>query len=172
MTRIDAGQLSIWYDRWCGRLVLYARGWLAAGQAEDVVQDVFIRLMGQRSEPGNVKAWLFRCVRNEAMSQLRRRTRHKKYQHQVAVEQRRGDRSGWFESKADDLIDARLVQSILETLAPDKREVIMLRIWGQMTLREVAEILGSPLSTVHSRYQAGLSAMKSKLELSCKTKNT
>lgn len=165
MARIDPAQLGNWYDRWAAQLALYARGWLDPALAEDVVQEVFIRLMAGRKEPDNVKAWLYRCVRNEAISQLRKGKHRKKLNEQLGAQLRGDNRDDWFENHPDDLIDAQAVQNVLEKLPHQQREIVMLRIWGQMTLKEVAQIIGKPISTVHSRYQAGLSAMKTKLEV-------
>ena len=71
MPSIDPAKLGSWFDAYAGRLVLYARQWLEAQWAEDVVQDVFIRLMAQSREPDNVKSWLFAAVRNAAISAFR-----------------------------------------------------------------------------------------------------
>ncbi len=70
----------------------------------------------------------------------------------------------WFISKADTMLDAETAQQILETLPDLEREVVMLRIWGQMTLKETAAIIGCSLSTVHSRYQTALAHIKRKME--------
>ena len=168
MGSIDLEQLSYWYDTYGAQLVLYARGQLDWANAEDVVQEVFVQLMGQRRRPDNVRAWLFRAVRNAAVSQLRRRARWKKLNDRLTAE-----RTSWFESHPDDLIDARMAQTILESLPLEQREVVLLRIWGQMTLKEVAKITDRPISTVHSRYKSALEAIKKKMGLSsCKTKKT
>src|SRR4029077_3170388 len=58
-------------------LVLYARQWCAS--PEDVVQEAFVKLAVQRSPPAEVVGWLYRVVRNGALSAARaeqRRRRH------------------------------------------------------------------------------------------------
>ncbi len=166
MESIGPTQLSEWFERYASVLVLYARRWLDPGLAEDVVQDVFIRLSAQRAAPDEVKAWLFRSVRNAAISQLRsrgRRTRHE--------ERRASRRTDWFEARPDDLIDARTAQAALASLPPEESEVVVLRIWADMTLGEIADIVGQSVSTVFNRYQAALAGIRQRLELSCRTKN-
>src|SRR5437764_2840614 len=59
-------------------LELYARQWSAA--PEDVVQDAFLRLVSQRSMPRNVVSWLFRVVRNRAISMWRASQRRRKHE--------------------------------------------------------------------------------------------
>ena len=159
MGTIDPGQLGRWFDAYGARLALYGRHWLAAAQAEDVVQEVFIRLMTQPRPPENVKAWLFRSVRNGAISQLRRQKRRQKHTETLAA----GAKS-WFEIRPDDLLDAKTAQEALMQLPDEQRELVILRIWGQLTLREIAEIVGQPLSTVHHRYQAALKDIRIRMK--------
>jgi len=166
MGPIDPSRLSRWFDAYGAALSLYARQWLEAGLADDIVQDVFIRLMSQRAEPRNVKAWLFRSVRNAAISGLRSGKRRQRHEEQAAAR-----RPAWFEARAEDLIDAATAQDAMMSLPSDQREVLVLRIWATMTLRDIAELLDEPVSTVFSRYQAGLEGIRNRLVLSCRTKN-
>ncbi len=76
--------------------------------------------------------------------------------------------SPWFESRSDDLIDAKTAEEVLQTLPAEQREVVLLRIWGQLSLRQIGQIVGSPLTTVHSRYKAALAAIRERMEQSCK----
>src|SRR5438270_6898133 len=64
-------------DEHAAALELYARQWCAA--PEDVVQEAFLKLVTQRRMPRNVVPWLFRVVRNQAISvwrSVQRRRRH------------------------------------------------------------------------------------------------
>lgn len=164
MGLIDPTRLSRWFDAYSKALVLYARQWLATEPAEDVVQEVFVRLFSEQAEPANIKAWLFRSVRNAAISGVRSRRRRVKYERQRAA-----DRPAWFDSRPDDLIDAAAAQSALCYLPDDQREVIVLRIWAGMTLAEASDVTGEPVSTLFSRYRAGLAALRKAMEVSCKT---
>jgi DNA-directed RNA polymerase specialized sigma24 family protein len=49
--------------------------------------------------------------------------------------------------------------------------VIVLRIWGQLTLAEISEIVEMPLSSVHDCYRDGIGSLRQILESTCKTKN-
>lgn len=163
MAAIDPVQLSRWFEGHGPALVLYARTWLDSNRAEDVVQEVFLRLMAQRREPENVRAWLFRSVRNAAVSQLRSRHRRKRHERVRASRE-----PGWFERRPNDPADAEAVQQALTKLPAEQREIIVLRIWCGMTLQEAAEITAQPVSTLFSRYRAGLTAIRERMELSCK----
>lgn len=167
MDSIEPTELSRWFDAFGPALVLYARQWLPAEVAEDVVQDVFVRLMAQRAAPANVKAWLFRSVRNAAISQIRSRHRSERHAQQASEARPR-----WFEGRPDDPIDAKTAQDALRSLPHEQREVIVLRIWCEMTLEEIAGIVEQPVSTLFSRYKAGLAAIRKRLEAPCPTKKT
>jgi len=163
MESMDAERLSQCYDAYCDRLVLYARNWLDDDEAGDVVQVAFTRLMTQVLAPRNVGAWLFRTVRNEAITRLRRRARRSRHHQRLAA------RREWFESHPEDLIDSATAQRILAALPDDQREVVLLRIWGQLSLRQIAAIVGGSVTTVRSRYTAALTAIRERMQQSCKT---
>jgi len=166
---IDPAQLARTFDAHAGALILFARQWLGSGAAaEDVVQDVFATLLAQRRAPDNMKAWLFKAVRNAAVSQTRSASRRSRREIKLAM-----DRPDWFEIRPEDLIDALSAQEAMASLPPEQREVIVMRIWGQMTLAEIADVTGLPTSTLFSRYRAGLSEIKRIMESSChSTKKT
>ena len=168
MAQLDTSCLGDWFEELAPRLVLYARYWLDAHAAQDAVQDVFIQLMGQSNEPDNIKAWLFRAVRNRAISRLRSRIRRRKREIKVARAE------PLFNHRPDDLMDAREIAQMLEKLGPQEQEIIVLRIWGELTLQQIAEIVGLSVPTVFRRYKNGLKEIRQALEKSCttKTKNT
>jgi len=165
MGSMEPTKLSFWYDKCNAELLLYGRSLLGVHGAEDVVQEAFLSLMRQHKEPENIRAWLFRTVRNAAISQMRRRHCRQKHQKLLSAVQK-----SWFESRPDDLIDAQTAQTVLASLPQLQREVVILRIWGQMSLKEIAQITGAPISTVHSRYQGGLDARKKEMQFKCQTK--
>ena len=165
MAAMGPEELSGWYEAWGARLRLYARQWVGLAEAEDVVQEVFMRLMRGRKGPANVKAWLFRAVRNGSISQVRKEKGRRRFRERLAE-----GGPGWFEAEAGDLIDAATAEEALAALPREQREAVVLRIWGQMTLREAAELLDEPISTLFSRYQAALEAMRKKMEIPCKKK--
>ena len=77
----------------------------------------------------------------------------------------------WFESQPADLLDAAAAESALSKLPAREREVIVLRIWGQLTLAEISQIVEMPLSSVHDCYRGGIAALRQTLESTCRTRN-
>jgi RNA polymerase sigma-70 factor (ECF subfamily) len=168
MAAISQKQLAKWYEAYGTELMLYARQWSPDQQAEDTVQDAFIKLLKQRRCPDNVRAWLFRVVRNRSISiarrlQQRRKTGQKFLYREVM----------WFESRPEDLIDARLAQDILQTLPSNLCEIVLLRIWGQMSLKEIAQVMNKSIPWIHNEYKTALEMIRKNLEhSSCTTKRT
>jgi RNA polymerase sigma factor (sigma-70 family) len=162
MTGPDPCHLSRWFSAYTPALVLYARQWLEAARAEEIVQDAFLRIMSQRHVPENVKAWLFTAVRNAAISEIRsQRRRHKQTQRAMA------ETPTWFCCRPDESIDAATAQEALTALPAEQREVIVLRIWAGMTLQEISQVTRQPVSTLFSRYKAGLAELRKRMESPC-----
>lgn len=145
-------------------LVLYARQWLDAAGADDAVQEALIALLSQRRPPDNPVAWMYRAVRNAAIDQVRSATRRRRREQTVALERRE-----LFDSCPESLIDAAVAEAWLERLPSELREVVVLRIWGDVTFGDIAAITDLGVSTVHDRYKTALRQLRSALEQPCKT---
>jgi RNA polymerase sigma-70 factor (ECF subfamily) len=52
------------------------------------------------------------------------------------------------------------------------REVIVARIWGSLTYAEIAELVGTSLSTAQRRYEQGIRELQTRLENPCETKTS
>jgi RNA polymerase sigma-70 factor (ECF subfamily) len=171
---IDPARLTAWFDAHAPGMVLYARQFLgrgdpsaAAGAAEDVVQEVFLRLVTLPSEPQNIKAWLYTAVRNAAIAAARAGARRRRREQGGAERSQRG----WFQPSPEDLLDAAAAECALAGLPPGQREVVVLRLWSGMTLAEIAEVTGSSVSGVFALYRTALAAVRRTMgaESSCKS---
>ena len=158
---IDQTTLTTLFHAWAGRLVLYARQWHDHPTAEDIVQDVFMRLFDTDPPPHDPRAWLFRSVRNAAISSLRSRTRR-----QRRLRERRSEPT-WFTPTSHDLANREAVEHALIGMPIDEREVLVLRLWGDCTLEQVAEITGRSVATVFRQQRRGLAAVRAALEDAC-----
>lgn len=158
-------ELGEWYGRHGAALGLYARQWLPADQAEDAVQEVFLRLVTLTETPRAMKPWLFTAVRNAAISRLRRQQRWRRREKRRASEQ-----VAWFCPNVGASLDAEALQGELAALPLEQREIIVMRIWGGLTFQEAAEATGQAVSTLSSRYQAGLCRLRERMGATCETK--
>jgi RNA polymerase sigma-70 factor (ECF subfamily) len=59
----------------------------------------------------------------------------------------------------------RAVWAALRSLPTEQSEVVVLKIWEEMTFIQIAEILGIPPSTVASRYRYAIEKLTSKLQV-------
>jgi RNA polymerase sigma-70 factor (ECF subfamily) len=150
------------FDEYAAPLVLFARQWCDA--PEDVVQDAFVALARQYSEPDRCVAWLYRVVRNGAIAASRQSSRRRRRELRSAGREcvAEGGES-WF-AATDDRIDAERASRLLAELDPESREVIVARLWGGLTFDEIARLKGCSLTTAHRRYQAGLAKLQTRLE--------
>ena len=151
---LDAEEVGQLYDHHGRALLAYARVLTPDGlAAEDVVHQVFLRLLrGDIRIRGNPMAYLFRSVRNLALNERRRHVRETP----IDVD--------WFEGPAG-MDDAALaLQTALSTLPREQREVVVLRIWGQLTLEETAQAVDASANTVASRYRYALRKLRAQFE--------
>ena len=144
-------------------LVLYAQQWCDG--PEDVVQGAFIRLMRQRPVPENVVGWLYRVVRNDAVSQSRSTSR--RVRHEAAAG---SDRMPWFKPATDEALDAKEAVAALQLLSSELREVVVLRLWSGLSFDEIAELTGASTSTAHRRYENGLRLLRENWSVTCPNK--
>ena len=157
---IDALHLSKLIERHGASLQLWVRS--CGDSAEDAVQEAFTRLATQDPEPDNPVAWLYQVSRNVALkrrlSDRRRRDRElASAQTEVAA------------SPADPLEIADL-QAAVAALADELREVLVARIWGQLTLEEIGHMCGISTATAFRRYREALEALRTKIEPTCETR--
>ncbi|HSZ59959.1 MAG TPA: RNA polymerase sigma factor [Tepidisphaeraceae bacterium] len=142
-------------------LLLYARQWLDAAGAEDVVQDVFARLLAGDRMPAEPRTWLFRCVRNAAISAWRS-SRRRSHREKISAP------ASWFVHSPEDRLDATLAQEAMRRLPPAQREIVTLRIWSGLTLAEIRDITGLPVSSIHEQYRDALKQIRETLERLCR----
>ena len=60
--------------------------------------------------------------------------------------------------------DAAVVAAALSRLPEEQREVVVLRVYGRLKFREIAEMAGVSINTVQSRHRYALDALKRDLE--------
>ena len=149
-------ELARLIDTHGGPLVLYARQWCAA--PEDVVQEAFVKLSLQRTPPDNPPAWMYRVVRNAAVSAARAARRRRR--HEARAAQRAAT---WFEFSPGAALDGREASSALQGLPLEQREAIVAHLWGGLTFHEIADLAGCSSSTAHRWYVAGLTALRERL---------
>ena len=157
---MDAAYLGQLIDEHTRGLTLYARQWCLV--PEDVVQEAFLKLSAQRTPPERVVPWLFRVVRNAAISHARSTERRRRHEERAALR-----KTAWFLPSPETGIDAAMATAVLQQLPAATREVITMHLWGGLTFAEIADVLESSSSSVHRLYLAGLTFLRERLNVSC-----
>lgn len=117
--------------------------------AADAVHDAFARVLARPEafdrNKGPLKPWFFRVVRNRCLDMIRRR-----HGESAPVEQLADAGPDPEELLAAEQREARVADA-LATLSRDKREIIVLRDYLDLSYAEIAGVLEVPPGTVMSR---------------------
>ena len=135
------------------------------GRAEEIVQEVFVRLWNQpeRFDPerGTLRSFLLAQTHGRSVDLLRSDSARKaREEREVKATAEAGydlEREVW------DMAVAAQVRDAVMTLPNEERRAIELAYFGGHTYREVAVELGAPEGTVKSRIRSGLKRMRSVL---------
>src|SRR3954451_18710634 len=130
--------------------------------AEDLLADTFERALRSRKRydrrRGPPKAWLYTIALNLLRDHARR----------TAAAERALERTGPAAASAAapdaSVGDRDLVQRALARLSPEEREAIALRFGAELTVPEMAEALGEPLTTVEGRVYRALRKLRTELD--------
>ena len=57
-----------------------------------------------------------------------------------------------------------VIEKTVNELPLEQKEVLIMKIWGELTLKQIAAGLGIPAGTAASRYRYALEALRKKLE--------
>ena len=147
------------YDRFAARLYRVALAMLGRPEdAEDAVQEVFTAMVRSRrglTEVRDLEAYVFTALRRAATRLAVRRARQPVVSDTAAGEAvSREDRPG-----SSNPHDERL-QRALGALPPEQREVIVLKIDGQLTFGQIAQAMGISINTAASRYRYALEKLR------------
>jgi RNA polymerase sigma-70 factor, ECF subfamily len=151
-----------WFHLYGPKLLLCARQWTASlADAEDVVQEAFIRFWRhQRHLQGDPMALLVTSARRAAFDLARRDTRRAHREEHSAEPDRAAP---LFEDSVEQQERRVAIEEALRRLPADQREVLVLKIWGELTFQQIAAELEIPANTAASRYRYALAALRQQM---------
>jgi len=155
-SRARLEQLGAWFEAEYAGLLRFA--YFVCGdraQAEDLVQDAFVRLYraGARVEEETVRAYARRTIMNLSRSAFRRRGSERR-----AL--RRVDRD---EVAPHDPGPRDEVWRAILSLSPQQRAVIALRYYEDLSEKEIAEALGVSAGSVKKHADRAMDALRARL---------
>ncbi len=138
--------------------------------AEDAVHDAFAKMARLRATPdGDGASYAFAAVRNAALdirvrqSQLGRGGRGADADEVQPIDLVAAKPSSEPGQRAQLSEDKARVQAALGTLSPEDREVILLRLWSNLSFQQIGDACREPLGTIASRYYRALAQLKLRL---------
>jgi RNA polymerase sigma-70 factor, ECF subfamily len=143
------------YEAQASNLILYGRALgLSHGEAEDVLQELFVALLQKEEPPGRPEHYCVRAFRNRALNYKRGLWRR--------ISRELESRT-WFESSAPRIDLERAAMECMKQLPVLQREVIVLKIWHRYTFEEIGEVLDASPNTVAGRYRYGIEKLRTVL---------
>jgi len=137
-------------------LQLFARQWVqSVADAEDIVQEAFVRFW-RRNQSIENRGLLYAMVRSIALDTIRRDGRRARRE-AVAVSETPQTVEPQFQLQDE---SQRALALALEQLPKDQREVLVMKIWNELTFAEIAQALDISQNTAASRYRYGLAALR------------
>jgi RNA polymerase sigma-70 factor (ECF subfamily) len=137
-------------------LVLFARQFVrTSADAEDIVQDAFVRFWRKEHSIEN-RGLLYATVRSVALDLLRRDVRRARREANAAleVEQTTAPQFDFDDGSQQELVAA------VDRLPVEQREVLVMKIWNELTFAEIGQALTISQNTAASRYRYALAALK------------
>lgn len=169
LDKSDQRAFSMLVERHQERIFGYLLGMVRdRSMANDLFQETFFRVIramhnqrGSYEKQGRWLAWVMRIARNAALDHLRSR---KKWQDvdDYGDEDHASfwDRLPGEETSADDLLhlaqEKEKLEACIEQLAPEQREVLLLRHEADLTFREIAQLTDCSINTALGRMRYAL----------------
>lgn len=161
-------------DAWRDILGLYGRRVFALARsrvrdddlAEEITQSVFATVATKVCrdgylEQGRFESWLFRIAANRVRDEFRRRKRHASPTDPAYLQDARTQ-----EAASDGSASHEALRGALAMLNEQDREILELRHHGQMSFKQIGELLGQPVGTVLARHHRALKKLRTRLEAS------
>ena len=146
-------QLAEWIDEWQEQLFRYAFYRVGSrSDAEDIVQDAFLKIFSTQNSIANPKAYLYRIVSNGCVDLLRHKSKLTPLEERIPTPPHSDD------SEAEE--EFRRIELLLRRLPEAQCEVIRLHIHAGLKFTEIAEMTEEPVTTIKSRFASGIEKLK------------
>ena len=147
-----------------GSVAAYLRA-RSVADPDDLANEVFVRafrtLHTFRGDGERFKSWLFTIAHHAAIDDKRRRSRRVT---EVPLPERNGEDTsgagGDVEHEALAALGGQSVRALLDQLSPDQRDVLLLRVVGDLSAEETAAALGKSYEAVKALQRRGLAALR------------
>lgn len=143
-------------------------------EAEDIYQDVWLKVIRHAADyrSGSFRAWLWQIVRNKTTDRMRKMSPSLILDSPISaegegeetiVDQLSDDRAADALMQIEEVERRRVVCEAIEALPMAQREVILLRVNGELPFKEIADMLATPIGTVLARMHKAVKSLKDTL---------
>jgi RNA polymerase sigma-70 factor (ECF subfamily) len=147
-----------WVAQHAPAFLLYARQQAHSEEdAEDLVQEAILESWGRHSNSSlPSRPLVYATIRRRAIDWARSRERRARRE-QAAQTEAPGY---WFDDRVEQQERVHLIEGIMRNLPTIYREVVVLKVWGELTFEDIAKTLEIPANTAASRYRYGLAELR------------
>jgi len=153
--------------RQCGDgLFLYARQ-LCRNDADaaDIVQEAFLRIWRKHANNGvtetDLPAMCYAAVRYTVLDRQRQAAR--RWRREAAAGEAWYEPPPMFVCPLEQAEERARLEAAICKLPVEQREVLTLKIWGELTFQQIATVTDDSPNTVASRYRLALAALREQL---------
>ena len=136
-------------------------------KAEDLVQETFVRLLKQLKQkqiPDHIKAWMYRVATNLSRDYWKSASYRKEKQQIEELPEKEDQKASVIEIYERLETRQEVLQS-LNKLSDQQREIVILRFYQDLQLKEIAATLEIPIGTVKSKLFHALRKLKESMAL-------
>ena len=160
----DEEAFSSLFREYYEQLYLFAGRFVKDPQsAENIVQDVFVRLWEQRTKlviTSNVKSYLFTAVKNHSLNHIKREKRL------VTIDEQLDIAKNCIGSPEDEFIRNESflsVQKAIDSLPEKCRMIYLMKRYDDLSYIEIGEILGITVNTIKTQMKRAIKTLNEKL---------
>jgi len=151
--------LSALFRSYAGPVAGYVRA-RSPAEPDDLVSEIFTSVFTSLDRfsggEADFRGWLFTIAQRRVVDELRRRSRRVETTAYLSENDSRKVASA--EQDSLDRMGEQWVRGVLDRLAPDQREVLLLRILGDLTVEQVSGLVGKSAGAVKALQRRGLAA--------------
>ena len=133
--------------------------------AADLTADVFVEVLTSISRfsgtPDGLRAWVFRIARNTMLDHFRKQSRrmHDRLEDAQEAGTLPPDHPDSLEDRVVSTVERDRILALVDTLSPDQREVVLLRLVADLSIADVARITGKTPGAVKALQRRGFQAI-------------
>ncbi|MBP6883944.1 MAG: sigma-70 family RNA polymerase sigma factor [Candidatus Pacebacteria bacterium] len=167
----DATSFKKIIDRYTPAMFNFSARLAGREKADDIVQEIFIKVwknLGRfDATKASFKTWIFTIAKNTTTDFLRKR---KDYSFTDLDKSTEKDELSFSENIVDENLlpdaalqkiqDKEFLDTLLEKLSPNYKEILVLHYQEEMTFDEIGKILNKPLNTVKSQHRRAIAQLR------------